>query len=211
MINNVVWKPVVPYGNLYEISSDGNVKSLINNKILKQSLTTTGYKKVELYKDGKKKSRRVHRLVAVAFISNPCKFPMINHKDGNPLNNRKENLEWCDQKMNVQHAYETGLRPSNLYKYKENLIKEYTQTDISLRALAKKYGVSPKSLSKLLNKNKVRVRSIGESNNIYKIDREEMAEMFKEGKNNVEIAKHFKTNKSLIAVYRNKYKKGELL
>ena len=53
---------------------------------------------------------KVHRLVAEAFIPNPNGYPIINHIDGNPLNNIVENLEWCDQKYNMKHAIENNLK-----------------------------------------------------------------------------------------------------
>lgn len=211
MINNVVWIPIKNYEDLYEISNTGEVKSIRSGNLLKQSTTTTGYKKVELYRNRRKRSMKVHRLVAIAFLPNEENKPIVNHIDGVPTNNNINNLEWCDQKYNMQHAYDTGLISSNLHAYKTELIKEYSESDISLRGLAKKYKVSPKSLSKLLNRNNVRVRSKRESKDVYKINREEMIKMFKEGKNNKEIADYFKTNKSLIATYRYKYKKGELI
>ncbi|BCA86671.1 HNH endonuclease [Enterococcus saigonensis] len=210
MINNTVWKPVKDYESLYEVSNTGKVKSLRNKKILALSITTTGYKKVELYKSKKKRSFKVHRLVATAFIENPKKLPIVNHLDGNPFNNCVENLEWCNQKRNMQHAYDIGLIPSKLHKYKKNLLDEYKNTDISLRALAKKYEVSPKSLSRLLRENNVIVRSISDSKDFYKIDKMKMVSMFDNGKGNKEIADFFNVNKGLIATYRCKYKKGVL-
>lgn len=210
MINNVVWSPIQGFEGIYEISSKGEVKNVRTGKILRQSKTTTGYKKIDLRKKGKRKTFKVHRLVGTAFIPNPNELPIINHLDGNPFNNSVENLEWCDQSRNVQHAYDTGMKPSNLHKYKDILINEYKNTDISLRTISKKYGVSAKSLSKLLSKNEIAVRSISESKDVYKINRDEMVEMFLLGKTNKEIASYFKTNKILIATYRYKYKKGEL-
>ena len=56
-----------------------------------------------------KKRFYIHRLVAMSFISNPNKYPQINHKNGNKKDNRVENLEWCTQKQNNQHAWKTGL------------------------------------------------------------------------------------------------------
>ena len=62
-----------------------------------------------MWKDKKSKTFLVHRLVADAFIKNPNDEPLVNHKDGNPSNNKRENLEWCDSKHNVNHAFDNGL------------------------------------------------------------------------------------------------------
>ena len=82
----------------------------IDEKVLKKSISTTGYYCVRLYDDLKKhKLFYLHRLIAEYFIENPENKPFVNHKDGNKLNNSIENLEWCTQKENVDHAIKTGL------------------------------------------------------------------------------------------------------
>ena len=63
-----------------------------------------------LYKNGKEKLFRVHRLVAMAFLPNPNNLPQVNHKDGNKQNNSVDNLEWCEQSDNMKHAYKNGLQ-----------------------------------------------------------------------------------------------------
>ena len=89
------------------ISKDGKVK---NNKgrILRPATRTDGRKQVILYKNGKNTTAKIHRLVACAFIPNPCNFKEINHKDENPANNNVENLEWCNRFYN-QH-YGTAIQ-----------------------------------------------------------------------------------------------------
>lgn len=68
-----------------------------------------GYLKVNLYKDGIGSSKRIHRLVAEAFIPNPDNKPDVNHRNGNKHDNSIENLEWVTKSENMIHAYRTGL------------------------------------------------------------------------------------------------------
>ncbi len=94
-----VWKPVVGYEGLYEVSNFGRVRKLEYR--LMSGHNHKGYVRVNLTKDGEKKSVFVHRLVAEAFLPNPDSYPIINHKDERPGNNRVDNLEWCDHKHNA--------------------------------------------------------------------------------------------------------------
>lgn len=119
------WKPIKGFEGLYEISSIGRVKSLSRlidrggkpNYVRKERMLMTpldryGYKKVSLSKNKVRKHTTVHRLVAEAFISNPKELPEVNHKDGDKLNNHKNNLEWCTGEYNMKHA-----RSNNLIDY----------------------------------------------------------------------------------------------
>lgn len=93
----------------YTIDEDGNVVNTITKKVLKGSIGEHGYKYYRLSKDGKKKMFYAHRLVAEAFIENPNNLPIVNHIDGNKLNNNVKNLEWVSASDNIKHAHETGL------------------------------------------------------------------------------------------------------
>lgn len=108
-----IWKPIKDYEN-YEVSNLGKVKSLNYNrtgeeKILKPRKDKDGYLYVGLYKSGKRKFFKIHRLVATAYIFNPDDKPQINHIDCNRQNNCVENLEWCSLAYNTKHAYEHDL------------------------------------------------------------------------------------------------------
>lgn len=119
-----LWKPVVGYEGRYEVSDEGNVRSLDRivrtgikhnetriwrGRQLKRSLKHTGYYSVDLCKDGKIRSESVHRLVAEAFIPNPEHKKVVNHINGNKADDRVENLEWVSYKENHWHARKTGL------------------------------------------------------------------------------------------------------
>ena len=114
-----IWKDIEGYEGLYQVSNLGDVRSLKyagGNKVkpLKQDNDGNGYKQVILYKDGKRKNCKVHRLVAMAFISNPNNYKEVNHKDENPSNNNVNNLEWCTNEYNVNYGTRTKRASESL-------------------------------------------------------------------------------------------------
>lgn len=111
-----IWKDIKGFEGLYQISNLGRVKSLKNNKILKNM--TNEYYFVGLYKNKIKKYMKIHRLVAQAFIPNPNNYSCINHKDENKFNNNVNNLEWCSKKYNCNYGSrnEKMSKTKSLYK-----------------------------------------------------------------------------------------------
>ena len=107
--NNLRWKPIEGYENLYLISEEGDVWSIKRGKMLKTQDNGKGYLFVGLHKDGKVKYCYIHRLVADAFIDNPYDNKEVNHIDGNKHNNRVDNLEWVTRLENARHAQDNGL------------------------------------------------------------------------------------------------------
>lgn len=101
-----IWKDILGYEGLYQVSNFGRVKSLKFGKerILKLTKDKDGYLIVNLYKNNKSKTFKVHRLVAEAFIPNPDNLPQVNHKDEDKSNNILSNLEWCDVKYNQNYG-----------------------------------------------------------------------------------------------------------
>ena len=104
------WKPIEGFP-LYEVSDEGNVRRVAGwqCKALrprKQSLLPTGYPFMTLCRDSKKTMRYVHRLVAEAFIGSIPRGLTVNHKDGDKLNNRLDNLEIVTQAENNRHKRE---------------------------------------------------------------------------------------------------------
>ena len=127
-----VWKSINGFDN-YQVSNTGLVKSLERwmpmphggkyfqkEKILKVSIVRGGYCQITLSVNGKPSMKKLHRIVADAFISNPENKPQINHKDGNKLNNNVSNLEWCTSSENHIHAFATGLRTSHTGQQHQN-------------------------------------------------------------------------------------------
>src|SRR5882672_38157 len=125
-MKNEIWKPIINYENLYEISNFGRIRTkeklskqkkkpklVIPSKYLKARYTRCGYIEAALSKDKNVKYILIHRLVAITFIENPLNLPEVNHKDGDKLNNNVYNLEWVTKSQNVIHAEKLGLRGDN--------------------------------------------------------------------------------------------------
>lgn len=107
-----VFKNVIGYEGLYQISNYGNIKSFkrIDVAILKPIKDSCGYLGGAFYKNRIRKQYILHRLVAEAFIPNPLNKRTVNHIDGNKLNNHVSNLEWNTDSENQNHAIRTGLK-----------------------------------------------------------------------------------------------------
>lgn len=119
-----IWKDVIGYEGLYQISNLGKVKSLDRyifkdrwsgfhyyGKILKPQITC-GYPTVKLSKNKKYKSCSIHRLIAIHFIPNPENKPQVNHINSIRNDNRIENLEWVTAQENIIHGYKYGYMKS---------------------------------------------------------------------------------------------------
>lgn len=101
---NEIYKDIKDYEDLYEVSDTGLVRNKVSGKILKPSKDKYGYLYINLWKKGKYKTYRIHRLVARAFIPNPLNLPQVNHIDENKFNNNVDNLEWCDCQYNIDYS-----------------------------------------------------------------------------------------------------------
>ena len=179
------WRDIEGYEGLYQVSNLGKVKSLdrvdcrgrkLKGKIIKQKLTKNGYCEVTLYKNGKSKAYLVHRLVGIAFISNPNNLPCINHKIDDfqhRSDNRIENLEWCTYEYNNNYGTRKekaseSMIGKNKGKPNINIISEnhpkakkircITTGEIfnTIRDASKKYNINESNISKCCNLNNKR-------------------------------------------------------
>lgn len=129
------------------VSNFGNIKSLKTNKLLNCKNLRSGYKSVWLCD----KSYKIHRLVASAFLHDDnSEKNIVNHIDGNKLNNNLNNLEWVTLKENTKHAYDIGLNHTTMRRVSQfdndgNLVKIYE----SLKEARISTGIDDAAISKV--------------------------------------------------------------
>jgi hypothetical protein len=111
-----IFKDIPGYEGLYQASPSGKIRSILSSKprILKANQDRCGYLYYGLYRNGKSKSLKEHRLVAVTFIENAGGKEEVNHKNGIKTDNRVENLEWNTPSENILHGYKHGLHRSDV-------------------------------------------------------------------------------------------------
>ena len=111
-MKEIMWKKIIIDGieTIYSVNNLGQVRNDVRNTYLTQ-YSEQEYRVVSiaLGQGRGSKRKRVHRLVAEAFIPNPENKPYVNHKDGIRYHNDVENLEWVTPSENTKHAVETGL------------------------------------------------------------------------------------------------------
>lgn len=165
------WKDIEGYEGLYQVSNRGRVRSLdrveyINNKvggitrrvrkgkILKPCFDgKKNYVHVNLSVDNESHTVNIHRLVALAFLPNPCNYREINHKDEDKTNNNVDNLEWCDHSYN--NTYGSKFQSTLGVKNPQAKLTEVDVLEIRkrrnqgelLRVLANEFGVCESRIS----------------------------------------------------------------
>lgn len=168
----------IPLFEDYEVSNFGRVRtksrkirythSVTNKELFRVSNSRflkchynnlTGYKFYQLYLDKKMYNKTVHRLVATTFLSNDLQLDTVNHKDGNKHNNCVENLEWCTNSYNHEHATKTGLKAkgekvstSKLNESSINAIRYFLNKGLTHLEISKAFNVSRPTIT-LINNN----------------------------------------------------------
>lgn len=132
----------------YIITKNGEVINKHNGHIVKPQKNGKGYLRVSIGK----KLMFVHRLVAEKYVPNPNNLPQVNHKDGNKLNNYVNNLEWCTNQENRNHAVKNNLhikgeQCSYSKLTEKNVIYILQNMNIPNRILGKKFNVSPSTIN----------------------------------------------------------------
>lgn len=168
------WRSVVGYEGLYEVSSNGVVRSLDRvvtrtvrsvtstyirkGAVMSQNKKGSDYMRVCLSKDSGSDKHYVHRLVAEAFWENPLNLPCVNHLDGNKMNNHKDNLKWCTYEENNRHAKSLGLNTvsgenchlSKLSKLDVlDICEKLDSHKMSYREIADHYNITPENVSNI--------------------------------------------------------------
>lgn len=168
--SNEIWKDVVGYEKLYQVSNLGRVRSCTHEvvykngtihthvgKILSLAVNKSGYLQINLYRNGHQKVCLVHRLVAEAFLPNPDNLPCVNHKDENRSNSNVDNLEWCTHEYNSKYSH-TGTKANKdrckkiaCYTYPD---MKYVATFESCNEAARQLDVASSLVSKVANNKK---------------------------------------------------------
>lgn len=155
-----IWKDIPNYVGLYQASNLGRIKSLsrvevrkdnspnpIKERILKQSISTTGYFFLNLSNKRVIKSYKVHRLIALTFLPLLDTKNDVNHIDGNKLNNNVKNLEWVTRSENSKHAYSLGLkRPLSGELNPKSKITNKQASDIRIKYIPYVYTIGKLSM-----------------------------------------------------------------
>ena len=165
-----IWKrliyPNISIDNNFLISSDGELMNENTGRILKPEILRTGYYSVRVWIGNKnKKHIIIHKAVAYTFLDNPNEYTVINHKDGNKLNNNVDNLEWCTYGYNLQHAYDTGAFDKSKISGENNHNSKLTWESVNEirdkysksggkythQSLADEFGVSKQIITGIIN------------------------------------------------------------
>lgn len=159
-----IWRDIKGYEGLYRVSNCGRIKSLHGGKeiIIKQrrGKKGKGYFQVILTKNGERKTFRVNRLVAMAFVENPANKPEVDHINTDKTNNRADNLRWVTHPENVAHSIETGLykrgADCSFAKLTEDDVRYIRSVyipkhpEFGRNILARKFGVSTPTITNVV-------------------------------------------------------------
>jgi hypothetical protein len=152
-----IWKDIIWYEWLYQVSNLGNVKSLNWVWRILKLKNNKWYLCIDLHKKNHVKTKKVHRLVAQEFIYNPENKPQVNHKNWIKNDNRVENLEWFTSSENIRHKFDIlwhksnwWLRPKKVNQFTKDWI--FIKTWSSLIEIQRELNIDYSSISHCCNK-----------------------------------------------------------
>lgn len=147
-----IYKDILGYEGLYQVSNHGNVKSLPKGdgngnreRLLKFDVShrsSTNYYRVTLSKDSKTKRFQVHQLVGLMFIPNPDNKSLINHIDNDGTHNNVRNLEWCTHIENMEHSSKQGRqdKPRSMGGLASAISREISGDKFNMSLIGKTIG-----------------------------------------------------------------------
>lgn len=148
-MHNEIWLPIREVDNRYSISNLGRVMNNKTGKILKPWIDNQGYQSIATYsKQHIRKVLKVHRYVALYFCDGYIEGLVVNHIDGNKLNNMASNLEWVSQAENIHHAYRIGLAKPTSSCFPERSVM-CVETNIQYKSISeasRSTGVNPSNI-----------------------------------------------------------------
>ena len=164
------WIPFISNRN-YEISNWGRIRTYYrlggggfaqrSHCIMKTQVSRYGYEMVMLKVGNKYKNMTIHRLVATHFLEPNTEKTIVNHKDGNKLNNNLSNLEWCTYSENTRHSYANGTSKGrkgekhHLNKIKEEDVREIfrlRETGMTHKEISLEFNLSRQHVGSILNR-----------------------------------------------------------
>lgn len=151
----IISKPIKGWEDRYSITNTGKVYSYISGRYLHKGYDKDGYELVTLSRDNYRRTYRVHRLVAEAFIDNPDNKTEVNHIDFNVKNNWFENLEWVTQKENDDwsklHGHKGRYDIQKAYTF-TNVFNGKSFTILGFKNVLKQFGGSKRNFMGLVQK-----------------------------------------------------------
>lgn len=148
-----IWKDIVGFEGLYQVSNMGRFRSLdcirtMKNGVERQyygkeltlSVAHDDYLLVDLTdKNGVRKSYKAHRIVATHFVNNPMSLPIVNHRNEDKHDNRAVNLEWCSVRYNLKYGTTQKRRAAKIgWKVRQFTADgKYIKTYITMRAASR--------------------------------------------------------------------------